>query len=183
MFQHLLAKIATTLNKAKIPYMIIGGQAVLLYGEPRLTRDIDLTVGVGLDSFTKIRDLLYKTGLNPLVEGKNFTSQTMVLPCQDMETGIRVDVIFSHSPYERQALERVRPLKIEDILVNFASPEDVIIHKVIAGRPRDLEDVESILLKNSDMDNRYIENWLRIFSEALGEPFLQLFHEIKKRIS
>ncbi len=43
MFEHLLAKIATALNKAEIPYMVIGGQAVLLYGEPRLTKGIDIT--------------------------------------------------------------------------------------------------------------------------------------------
>jgi len=30
--------------------MVIGGQAVLLYGEPRLTRDIDITLGIGVES-------------------------------------------------------------------------------------------------------------------------------------
>jgi len=36
MFKSLLAKLATALVNANIPYMVIGGQAVLLYGEPRL---------------------------------------------------------------------------------------------------------------------------------------------------
>ncbi|MDF1536455.1 MAG: hypothetical protein P1S46_08155 [bacterium] len=48
MFQELIASIAASLNVRKIPYMIIGGQAVLLYGEPRLTRDIDVTLGAGV---------------------------------------------------------------------------------------------------------------------------------------
>jgi hypothetical protein len=43
MFQQLLETIALGLEKRGIPYMVIGGQAVLLYGEPRLTRDIDVT--------------------------------------------------------------------------------------------------------------------------------------------
>ena len=42
MFEALLSKIAQSLGGAELPYMIIGGQAVLLYGTPRLTRDIDL---------------------------------------------------------------------------------------------------------------------------------------------
>ncbi|MDI3467220.1 MAG: hypothetical protein OJF50_006041 [Nitrospira sp.] len=46
MFTRLLERLATALDLAKIPYMIIGGQAVLLYGEPRLTRDIDVTLGI-----------------------------------------------------------------------------------------------------------------------------------------
>jgi len=36
MFEELLVKIATALDEKNIPYMIIGGQAVLLYGEPEI---------------------------------------------------------------------------------------------------------------------------------------------------
>ena len=49
MFTQLLERIALGLEQRQIPYMIIGGQAVLLYGEPRLTRDIDVTLGVGTE--------------------------------------------------------------------------------------------------------------------------------------
>lgn len=44
MFQALLQQIARGLDSRGIPYMLIGGQAVLLYGEPRLTRDVDVTL-------------------------------------------------------------------------------------------------------------------------------------------
>jgi len=46
-FKELITKIGDALNSKSIPYMIIGGQAVLIYGEPRLTRDIDITLGIG----------------------------------------------------------------------------------------------------------------------------------------
>lgn len=183
MFQRLLAKIAKALSAANVPYMVIGGQAVLVYGEPRLTKDIDLTVGVGLESLTTIRNLLLDINLKPVVENVDFTMQTMVFPCQDSETGIRIDVIFSHSPYERQAMDRVHKIKMEGVEVCFAGVEDIVIHKMIAGRPRDLEDVESILLKNMDMDKEYIRTWLRTFSEALGEPFFQQFEKLTKELS
>lgn len=180
MFQRLLGKIAKAFRTANVPYMVIGGQAVLVYGEPRLTKDIDVTIGVGLESLPKIKDLLRTINFSHL-EKDEFTMETMVLPCQDSETGIRVDVIFSHSPYEQQAFNRVYKIKLEGVEICFAGVEDVVIHKIIAGRPRDLEDVETILLKNPNMDHVYIENWLRNFSEALQEPFLQRFEEIKKR--
>ena len=48
MFQKLLKKIANELSAHNIPYMVIGGQAVLLYGEPRVTKDIDITLGGGV---------------------------------------------------------------------------------------------------------------------------------------
>ena len=44
--KNLLTRLAHALDEKKIPYMIIGGQAMLLYGEPRLTRDVDVTVGL-----------------------------------------------------------------------------------------------------------------------------------------
>jgi hypothetical protein len=49
MLELLLERIGRSLRATGIPYMIIGGQAVLLYDEPRLTKDIDITLGAGLD--------------------------------------------------------------------------------------------------------------------------------------
>jgi hypothetical protein len=53
----LLERIALELERAGIPYMVTGGQAVLLYGEPRLTRDIDITLGVSTDQLDLVRDV------------------------------------------------------------------------------------------------------------------------------
>jgi len=59
-FKELITKIGDALNRKSIPYMIIGGQAVLIYGEPRLTRDIDITLGIGqLKNFRDLVSLLY----------------------------------------------------------------------------------------------------------------------------
>ena len=51
MFKEIIIRIAKAFNENNIPYIIIGGQAVLLYGEPRLTRDIDIILGLSIDSF------------------------------------------------------------------------------------------------------------------------------------
>lgn len=48
MFETLLEKLSCALDQVGIPYMVIGGQAVLRHGEPRLTKDIDLTLGRSL---------------------------------------------------------------------------------------------------------------------------------------
>jgi len=55
MFERILELIALELANRSIPYLIVGGQAVLVHGEPRLTRDIDVTLGVDVD---RLDDLL-----------------------------------------------------------------------------------------------------------------------------
>ena len=184
MFERLLKKVALQLKGASIPYMVIGGQAVLVYGEPRLTRDIDITLGMGVDGLDRVKKIIKAIGLKSLVEKeKAFVERNMVLPTIDKKSGIRVDFIFSFSLYERQAIERARDIKLGRSLVRFASLEDVVIHKMIAGRARDLDDVKSILLKNPKYDLVYIKKWLKEFDKSLGGKFLKVFRNIEKEIS
>lgn len=56
MFQSLLKRIARQLAQRDILYMVIGGQAVLLYGEPRLTKDIDIALGIGVNQMDKVEN-------------------------------------------------------------------------------------------------------------------------------
>jgi hypothetical protein len=179
MFAPLLERLAIALGSARIPYMIVGGQAVLVYGEPRLTKDIDVTLGFDVDRLPDILGISRDLSLSPLVDPEEFTKKTRVLPCQDSSTGIRVDFIFSFSPYEQEALGRARAVRVGATAVRFASPEDVIIHKVIAGRPRDLEDAKSILLKNAGLDEGYMKRWLGSFEKSLGEPFLARYEALR----
>jgi predicted nucleotidyltransferase len=154
------------LDQAKIPYMIIGGQAVLIYGRPRMTRDIDITLGIDTDKFAQIDALCRCLKLKPLAENSEaFAQQTRVFPVEDTGSKLRVDFIFSFSPYETQAIQKANPVQIDGYPVKFASCEDVVIHKMIAGRAIDEEDIKSILAKNrSAMDFHYIKKWLSDFN-------------------
>ncbi len=185
MFEKLLSKIGICLDHQGIPYMIIGGQAVLLYGEPRLTRDIDITLGLNIDGLHRLLNALREIPLKPLPSDIDaFVSETMVLPTLDEHTGIRVDFIFSYTPFETNAIQRAKTVTILGQKLAFASPEDLIIHKIFAGRPRDLEDVRIILIKNTDIDLGYIRKWLKAFDEASDiKEFLKNFEEILKTIS
>jgi len=178
-FQNLLKKVASELLKQKIPYIVIGGQALLVYGEPRLTRDIDITLGIGIEGLDRIKGVVEKLKFKYLISDvEDFVQETMVLPVLDEKSGIRVDFIFSFSPYERQAINRANDIKLGKTAVKFAALEDVVIHKIIARRARDIEDVKSVLLKNPDYDSEYIRHWLAEFDKSLKEDFIELFDKI-----
>lgn len=175
MFAELLARLARGLDAAALPYMIIGGQAVLLHGEPRLTRDVDVTLGVGLERLDDLLAALPGLGLRPLVDPSDFTRRTLVLPCEDPGTGVRVDFILSFTPYERDAIARARRVLLGGTEVAFATAEDLVVHKVLAGRPRDLEDVRGVLLKNPAFDAAAVRAALHDIADAVEEPLVERF--------
>jgi len=178
-FQELLQRIARKFDRVNIPYMVLGGQAVLLYGEPRLTRVIDITVGLDSRGLHRILAIVRELGLRVLVDSAEpFVRDTMVLPAIEERSDIRVDIVFSFSAFEQAALARVRRQLIGPVEVCFASLEDLVIHKIVAGRSRDLEDVRVVLLKNPGFDREYIERWLKLFDESLTESYLDTFRSI-----
>lgn len=183
MIESLLKNIARNLDKERIPYMIIGGQAVLVWGSPRMTRDIDITLGIDTDYYPVLQRLCKRAGLKTLVsKAEDFVNQTKVLPVEDIGSSIRIDFIFSSTSYERQAIKRARKILIKQYPVRFASLEDIIIHKLFAGRAIDIEDIKAILIKNKKrVKVRYIKKWLSEFERLpeykdLTARFDNLFH-------
>lgn len=165
MVQKLIKRIAKQLDSEKIAYMIIGGQALLLYGRVRATLDIDITLGVDADKYSAVEQVCKRAKLRILPdEPEKFAQQTRVIPAHDPKTKIRVDIIFSFSEYETEAIKRAKIVRMSGYPVRFASCEDVIIHKVIAGRAIDEEDVKSILIRQGGkIDLDYIKSRLKKF--------------------
>ncbi len=182
MFKKLLTAIARQFEQYNIPYIIVGGQAVLLYGEPRLTKDIDITIGLNIDSVDKIVKIMEDISLKPIPKDLHrFVQQTMVLPMLDRGSGVRVDVIFSFSQFEQDAIKRANVVKIDNTLLRYTSLEDLIIFKIFSGRPRDMEDARKILIKNQNADTQYIKKQLKTLSfeeKDLLEDFNRLLSNI-----
>ncbi|HEX5009627.1 MAG TPA: nucleotidyl transferase AbiEii/AbiGii toxin family protein [Planctomycetota bacterium] len=180
MLSEILGRVARSLAAARLPYMVIGGQAVLVHGEPRLTRDIDITLGVSVDRLDDVLRAAAAAGLEPLVDPGPFASETLVLPCADRNSGVRVDLVFSESGYEREAIQRARTVRIAATDVRFVTPEDLIVHKLLAARPRDLEDVRSILARQPQLDRKLVERTLGALEEASEQPLLERWREVTR---
>ena len=183
MFEEIIARVAIALKNHKIPYAIIGGQAVLVHGQPRITRDIDISLGVDADRLPDMLGIVAETGLVPLTKDpKDFVSRTMVLPALDEASSVRVDLIFSNSLFEAEAIKRAKTIKILGQDTSFASPEDLIVHKVIAGRAVDLDDVKSVILRNKDLDLGHIRKWLAAFDQSFEDKrYLETFENTLKK--
>ena len=173
-FGRLLAGITRELRTRDIPFMHVGGQAVLLHGAPRLTQDIDVTLARGPDDIAAIEAACTALDLEPLVEDlASFARETFVCPLRDSTTGIRVDLILSTTPYEHAAIARAVEVDIGGEAVPFASAEDLVLLKLFAGRERDLEDARSVVARQgARLDWRYLDYWAASFAAIPGREEL-----------
>lgn len=67
-FPRLLSGLSLELQDEGIGFMLIGGQAVLLHGRPRLTEDVDVTLAAGPEALPRVLDVCRRLGLEPLPE-------------------------------------------------------------------------------------------------------------------
>jgi predicted nucleotidyltransferase len=140
----------TILKNCHIPYAVIGGYAVAAWGEERATRDIDLFCAG--DSRALLKAL----------ENKFFQFEHRVGDWDDpISEIIRIDMGADASPFEvdviigiRNApsgiLNRIRTLNLEGLAIPVASPEDMILLKLLGGSARDIEDAKSIVRTQRD---------------------------------
>lgn len=136
-----LAALARELDARGIGYLIIGGQAVLLYGEPRFTKDIDVTLALKPDRLPDVLALPEARNLRPVPsDPQDFVRRTFVLPCIHDESTLGVDFIFSFSEFQREAINRGVERQVDGTPVRFATAEDLLIQKIVASRPTDLSD-------------------------------------------
>jgi len=164
-----LKRVIEFLENNKIPYMVIGGLAISVWGEPRVTHDADFKVSLDMpllefrkmffEQFQERPTKIPKQVLSPYV------LRIWALP------EVAVDLLVSVFDYEKQAIKRAKKATIEGVPTRVCRAEDLIIHKVVANREYDWLDVERVLIRQkSKLDQAYILNWLGQFSEALENP-------------
>lgn len=179
MLSKVYEKLAKAFEKYQLPYMVIGGQAAILFREPRFTNDIDITLGIGPGGLDNILKICKEYEFRILVENPDeFVEQTFVLPVYDENCFMRIDFIFSLSDFERDAISRAGQVDINGVKINFCSLEDIIIMKVFSGRVRDIEDVQSIIKKNPNYDRVMIENYLASLSETIDVDLVARWKKI-----
>jgi hypothetical protein len=156
-----LVQLIRLLDKAKIPYMVIGGLANAIWGQPRSTLDIDITIWAPATNTAGLLRVLARQ-FTPLVEDpEEFVARTRVLPVKS-RSGVKADLIFGGLPLEEEAIHRATAVPMHDTLVRFCTAEDLILHKIISDRERDQSDVQGVLsARLEQLDLSYLEPRIR----------------------
>jgi hypothetical protein len=168
-FADLLASLQGVLDAAGVRWYLFGAQAAILHGVSRLTADVDVTVDLGTRSFRILLGDLERAGFALRVpDSERFVERTRVLPLVHTASRMPLDLVLAGPGIEERFFERVVEHAIEGIRVPVAAVEDLIAMKVLAGRPKDLDDVAAILAaKGESIDLAGVRGTLRLLEGAL----------------
>lgn len=164
----LLAALAKILGRSQVRWYVFGAQAAVIYGSPRMTMDVDVTIAAEPDAVRPLVAALCRTAFAPRVPDlEAFFVRSRVVPLVHRRTRMPLDLVVARDSLELTFLERARPVDIGGLVVPVITPEDLVIAKLFAGRPRDLEDVRAVLGSlGATLDLRHVRMILGQLDEA-----------------
>jgi hypothetical protein len=171
----LLAALSRTLDALGAGWYLFGAQASLIWGRPRLTADVDVTVRLVPEDPERLVHALEDSGFALRVPwNAAFVRSTRVLPFVYRPNGLPLDVVLAGPGLEEAFVDRARSVSIGGITIPVISPEDLIVTKLLAGRPKDIEDIRGVLRERLGvLDVEGIRSTLRLLEEALSQSDLQ----------
>lgn len=164
-----LADLGRAFGALGVRWYLFGAQAAILYGAARLSADVDVTVALGDRGIAELVAALDATGFEARVpEPAAFAETSRVLPVLHRPTRMPADVVLAGPGLEERFLARAEARTIEDVVVPVASAPDLVVMKVLAGRPQDLEDAIAVLRAQGDgLDAARARATLRELERAL----------------
>ncbi|NQU21122.1 MAG: hypothetical protein HQ567_07550 [Candidatus Nealsonbacteria bacterium] len=174
-----------TLHRLNVPAAVMGGIALAAWKYVRATRDIDLLVSIaGRDTEDLIRELraagIHSKGSAPVTSLGQLTAVQLAYEPPETFMELQVDLLLAKSDYHEQALRRQVSTRLPDLDVEIGvlACEDLILHKLLAGRIIDRADVASLLRANREtLDLDYLRPWVKDLevTDGLNEAWDEAF--------
>lgn len=146
------ARLLRRLVEAEVDFVVIGGVAVVVQGNPRLTRDLDISYATDTENLDRLAGVLVSIGarLSGVDEDVGFVPdartlrrvQTLTLSTHEGNLDLLVDP--PGAPSYGMLRRRSDVIDLAGVSVRIASRSDLIAMKHAAGRPQDLIDIAAL---------------------------------------
>jgi predicted nucleotidyltransferase len=147
---------------------IIGGVAVSLMTQSRHTDDVDAQILYDAEDAPILLDILVKNGFQPRFSGMaELAREARMITMRHEATDTVVDIALACMPFEIELQNRARVQSVAGMAIRLPTPEDMVILKAIASRPKDLEDIRNLALTYPNMDRKRIEHWVREYGDLM----------------
>ena len=111
---------------------------------PRLSADVDVTLHLDPDEPERFAREMADAGFALRVADPDFVRRTRVMPFVHGGTGMPLDVVLAGSGLEDEFLDRAYEVEVGSVRLPVIHPEDLVIAKILAGRPKDVEDATTL---------------------------------------
>lgn len=167
--EDVLFEIVDVCEIMKLEFAIMGGIAVRVHGIPRPTFDVDLELSVDhsqlIEFFDRCEKLgytvgdTYRSGWRDEVGGMPLVKVKTYLPAGN---SVDVDVFINETPFQQSIMQRRQHFDLSDRSIPFVTPEDLVLLKLLANRPRDLGDIADVVFIQGQLDQDYLHHWAEI---------------------
>ena len=134
----------TLLNSNEVDYLVVGGYAMALHGRPRYTGDLDVWIGNRVGTAAKMMKVLHEFGFGNL----GLTEADFIKPDHVVQLGyppFRIDLLTNIDGVDFETAWKNRQKIVhDDQLLYFIGLSELKRNKQATGRPRDLDDLESL---------------------------------------
>lgn len=161
-----LFSITEFLSQAGYEYAVMGGLAVRVHSIPRPTHDVDLTISIERNKLPALFESLEQLGHSvaksyrqgwvdevagmPLIKVRSYA---------ETSTGVDIDIFLAETSFQKSCLARRIEITVGERKQWVVTPEDLILLKLLASRPRDLLDIADILFTQGQLDESYLRHW------------------------
>lgn len=163
----LLRHTALCFERAGIPYFITGAVAGIVYGEPRMTNDIDIVADIKDEHLALLKQCFpeedFYFDLDMASRAVRTKSQFNII---HPSSGFKIDIMIpDRGPFDKSRFERRRRIESgAGFEASFASPEDVILKKMEFYREgrseKHIRDILGILIVSGEsIDVDYLQKW------------------------
>ncbi|MBI5839896.1 MAG: nucleotidyltransferase [Chloroflexi bacterium] len=172
-FKETIEAIQRVLAKFDNRGVIIGGIAASFLGKPRFTEDVDAVFILSIEDIPSLIEIAKAEKIVPRIEkADEFARKNRVLLLVHSPTETKIDISLGALPFEEEMVKRGTIQSSATLSVRLPTPEDLIIMKAIAHRPKDMEDIRAVVDKQSRLDRKRIKYWVSSFAEVLEMPDL-----------
>jgi hypothetical protein len=170
----LLRALEAVLGTLRARWYVFGAQAVLVWGRPRLTGDVDVTMFLDSEDPERFVVMMAEAGFElRITDVHDFVARTRVFPFTHTATGLALDAVLGGPGFEEEFLRTARQVDVGGVTVPVIGPEELIVTKVLAGRAKDLDDVRGIVVAQGEtLDVQRVRALLHQLESAIDQSDL-----------
>ncbi|MBI4245089.1 MAG: hypothetical protein HY606_13445 [Planctomycetes bacterium] len=175
--KELIRFVGQLFEKYHVRYFTFGAVGMGLWIEARATKDLDIVLTPVGKGFLRSCMELKKNGveLTSSLQRKLREGRTIKVPVRGRIT--RLDMKKIETDFDRSALKRSKQIKTPDLTLRTATPEDIILYKLISFRPQDIADIIRIRKEYRQLDTAYISSWIPKLRQKTSLPILNRWKE------